>query len=63
MLVMLGGLSVDQSYVNMRASLLRRTAQSSALAGQQYLYTYYSTGAATTINSAVLRSRLARMLT
>jgi len=45
----------------MRASLLRRTAQSSALAGQQYLYTYYSTGAATTINSAVTANATTNM--
>jgi Flp pilus assembly protein TadG len=50
-LVLLGGLSVDQSYVNMRASMLRRTVQSAALAGGQYLSTYYPNGSSATIVS------------
>jgi Flp pilus assembly protein TadG len=36
-LILLGGLSVDQSYVTMRQSMLRRTAQSAAFAAQQNL--------------------------
>jgi Flp pilus assembly protein TadG len=51
-LILLGGLSVDQSYLTMRASMLRRTAQDAALAGGQYLSTYYTTGSSTTINTA-----------
>ena len=52
-LIMLGGLSVDESYVTMRASLLRRTAQSAALAGEQYLSTFYTTGSSSAVNTAV----------
>jgi Flp pilus assembly protein TadG len=50
-LIMLGGLSVDQSYVNVRVSMLRHTAQDAALAGGQYLSTYYTTGSSATIVS------------
>jgi Flp pilus assembly protein TadG len=50
-LLMLGGLSVDQSYVNVRVSMLRHTAQDAALAGGQYLSTYYTTGSSATIVS------------
>ncbi len=52
-LIMLGGLSVDQSYVNVRISMLRHTAQDAALAGGQYLSTYYTTGSSATIVSKV----------
>ena len=51
-LIMLGGLSVDQSYVNVRVSMLRHTAQDSALAGGQYMATYYTTGSSAQIVSA-----------
>jgi Flp pilus assembly protein TadG len=51
-LIMFGGLSVDQSYVNVRISMLRHTAQDSALAGGQYLSTYYTTGSSSQIVSA-----------
>jgi Flp pilus assembly protein TadG len=51
-LIMLGGLSVDQSYVNVRVSMLRHTAQNAALAGGQYLSTYYTTGSSSQIVSA-----------
>ena len=51
-LIMLGGLGVDQSYVNVRVSMLRHTAQDAALAGGQYLSTYYTTGSSTTIVNA-----------
>lgn len=51
-LIMLGGLAVDQSYVNVRVSMLRHTAQDAALAGGQYLSTYYTTGSSTTIVNA-----------
>jgi Flp pilus assembly protein TadG len=51
-LLMLGGLSVDQSYVNVRVSMLRHTAQDSALAGGQYLSTYYTTGSSSQIVAA-----------
>ncbi len=51
-LIMLGGLSVDQSYVNVRISMLRHTAQDAALAGGQYLSTYYTSGSSSTIVNA-----------
>jgi Flp pilus assembly protein TadG len=51
-LIMLGGLSVDQSYINVRVSMLRHTAQDSALAGGQYLSTYYTTGSSSQIVTA-----------
>lgn len=51
-LIMLGGLSVDQSYVNVRISMLRHTAQDAALAGGQYLSTYYTSGSSSQIVSA-----------
>jgi Flp pilus assembly protein TadG len=51
-LIMLGGLSVDQSYINVRVSMLRHTAQDSALAGGQYLSTYYATGSSSQIVTA-----------
>ena len=51
-MILLGGLGVDQSYLGARASLLRRTAESSALAGGQYLSTYYTTGSSSTIVNA-----------
>ncbi len=51
-LIMFGGLSVDQSYVNVRVSMLRHAAQDAALAGGMYLSTYYTTGSSTTIVNA-----------
>src|SRR5580692_6419263 len=51
-LIMLGGLSVDQSYVNVRVSMLRHTAQDAALAGGQYLSTYYTSGSSSQIVTA-----------
>lgn len=60
-LIMFGGFSVDQSYVNMRASMLRRTTQDAALAGGQYMSTYYTTGSAATINGKVQSIATANM--
>jgi Flp pilus assembly protein TadG len=60
-LIMLGGLSVDQSYVNIRAGMLRQTTQDAALAGGQYLSTFYTTGSAATINSKVQSNATANM--
>ena len=62
-LIMLGGLSVDQSYVNVRISMLRHTAQDAALAGGQYLSTYYTTGSSATITSKAQATATANMST
>jgi len=62
-LIMLGGLSIDQSYVNVRVSMLRHTAQDAALAGGQYLSTYYSTGSSATITSKAQATATANMST
>ncbi|MGA3005370.1 MAG: TadG family pilus assembly protein [Acetobacteraceae bacterium] len=51
-LIMLGGLSVDQSYVTVRVSMLRHTAQDAALAGEQYMANYLETGSSTQLVSA-----------
>jgi Flp pilus assembly protein TadG len=52
-LIMLGGLSVDQSYVTVRVSMLRHTAQDAAMAGEQNLTNYLKTGSSTQlVNSA-----------
>lgn len=51
MLILIAGMSVNRSYLNMRNSLLRRTTQAAALAAGQYLSTYYTTGSSATITS------------
>jgi Flp pilus assembly protein TadG len=51
-LIMLGGLSVDQSYITVRVSMLRHTAQDAAMAGEQYMANYLETGSSTQLVSA-----------
>jgi Flp pilus assembly protein TadG len=50
----LGTLAIDQGYYSYRTQLLKQTTQNAALAAAEKLYTYYSTGAADTVqNTAV----------
>jgi Flp pilus assembly protein TadG len=51
-LIMLGGLSVDQSYLTVRISMLRHTAQDAAMAGEQNLANYLKTGSSAQLVSA-----------
>jgi Flp pilus assembly protein TadG len=63
-LILIGGLSVDQAYIAMRTSMLRRTAQSSALAAGQNLYTYYALpSSAAALTSAATSTALLNMPT
>jgi len=50
-LVGLGALTIDQGYYGYRNLLLKQTTQNAALAAAEELYTYYTTGANTTIVS------------
>jgi Flp pilus assembly protein TadG len=51
-LIMFGSLGVDYGWISYHRQKMYNTAESSALAGAQELSTYYTTGTATTIQSA-----------
>ncbi len=50
-LVGLGTLAIDQGYYGYRSLLLKQTTQNAALAAAQQIYTYYTTGKPTTVQS------------
>ncbi len=57
----LGALTIDQGYYGYRNLLLKQTTQNAALAAAQQLYTYYTTGANTTIVSTAQTYALLNM--
>jgi Flp pilus assembly protein TadG len=53
-LIGLGTLAIDQGYYGYRSLLLKQTTQNAALAAAEQLYTYYSTGASTTVQNTAM---------